>query len=268
MNESDKGFPEIIYKYRNWTDENHKKVITQNQLYFSPIKLFNDPFDSRIPTDFGMLDTDERKMKYAKEIVERNKASLTNYCFSVDSEVERIYNLLKNDLSTQQKRFEDIEVETSNRDYGVLSLSKRWNSILMWSHYSDSHKGYCIGFNWEKLRKHSVHFRSDRIYYSDDYPHIDPLEQDHMVNAWKRWQYKAKDWEYEKEYRIVKGLHMGDEERLYNFPDDYVAEIILGLNIEPSAKKEIVDIAKEKGVPVFQIKRVPFIFKLERERII
>ena len=30
---------------------------------------------------------------------------------------------------------------------GVLCLSACDNSILMWSHYADEHKGFCIGFN-------------------------------------------------------------------------------------------------------------------------
>src|SRR5262249_27556412 len=28
---------------------------------------------------------------------------------------------------------------------GILSLSERWDSLLMWSHYADSHRGLAIG---------------------------------------------------------------------------------------------------------------------------
>jgi len=31
--------------------------------------------------------------------------------------------------------------------YGVLCFSRRWNNILMWSHYADGHKGICLGFD-------------------------------------------------------------------------------------------------------------------------
>ena len=30
---------------------------------------------------------------------------------------------------------------------GVLSLSRRWDSSLMWSHYTSSHTGFCVGFD-------------------------------------------------------------------------------------------------------------------------
>jgi hypothetical protein len=31
--------------------------------------------------------------------------------------------------------------------YGALCFSRIWNSILMWSHYGDRHKGLCLGFD-------------------------------------------------------------------------------------------------------------------------
>lgn len=37
--------------------------------------------------------------------------------------------------------------ENVNNNIGILSLTKKWNNTLMWAHYTDSHKGLCVGFD-------------------------------------------------------------------------------------------------------------------------
>ena len=39
------------------------------------------------------------------------------------------------------------QVEKVNEDIGIFSLSKNWKSSLMWAHYTESHKGFCVGFD-------------------------------------------------------------------------------------------------------------------------
>tara|TARA_B110000908_G_C10223573_1_gene436679 strand:+ start:1226 stop:1393 length:168 start_codon:yes stop_codon:yes gene_type:complete len=38
-------YPDILYKYRTWSDKYHKTVLTQKQLYYSPPSEFKDPKD-------------------------------------------------------------------------------------------------------------------------------------------------------------------------------------------------------------------------------
>lgn len=45
-----------------------------------------------------------------------------------------------------QSALEKTRRETVER-YGVLCFSRLWDSILMWSHYGDRHKGLCLGFD-------------------------------------------------------------------------------------------------------------------------
>ena len=37
--------PPKLYKYRNFDDPNHLRVISHNEIFFSSPKNFNDPFD-------------------------------------------------------------------------------------------------------------------------------------------------------------------------------------------------------------------------------
>ena len=51
-----------------------------------------------------------------------------------------------------QNEFSKREFEKANAHHGVICFSGRWDSVLMWSHYANYHKGFCLGFNLEKLK--------------------------------------------------------------------------------------------------------------------
>lgn len=55
-------FPEILYKYRIWDDDNHKNVISKRQLFYSQPSSFKDPIDCRSVIRYDLL--------YQKEKIE------------------------------------------------------------------------------------------------------------------------------------------------------------------------------------------------------
>jgi hypothetical protein len=61
----------VLYKYRNWTDENHKKMLKENELFFASPRSFNDPFDCKIPVNFSILNTNEKIDLYVKALIAR-----------------------------------------------------------------------------------------------------------------------------------------------------------------------------------------------------
>lgn len=83
--------------------------------------------------------------------------------------------------------------------------------------------------------------------------------------------YKAKDWEYKQEYRLLisdqKELSKDKESRIITIPDNYITEINLGLSTSDPDKTEIIEIVKQKNIKVYQIKKVPFEFNLKRSQI-
>lgn len=82
---------------------------------------------------------------------------------------------------------------------------------------------------------------------------------------------KSYDWNYEKEYRLVKFFLPDtptDDDRTQVVKDDCFAEVIIGLLTPEDAKKEIIKAAREKGLKVYQAKKVPFKFEIDREEIL
>jgi len=76
---------------------------------------------------------------------------------------------------------------------------------LMWSHYTDNHKGICVEYSEsivQKLSDHEKFLLQGEVNYSDSPPDIDILE-DHKSQIDKMTLNKQSEWEYEKEYRVI-----------------------------------------------------------------
>jgi hypothetical protein len=80
---------------------------------------------------------------------------------------------------------------------GVVCLSAIPNSLLMWGHYADSHKGCLIGFDCERLCQHHPPFDSGPVIYADRRAFLGSGSVEGIFRT------KFKDWKYEKEYRLI-----------------------------------------------------------------
>jgi hypothetical protein len=49
--------PKIVYKYRgDWNNPYHRKLITEQLMWFAPPKELNDPYDIRTPVRFDITE--------------------------------------------------------------------------------------------------------------------------------------------------------------------------------------------------------------------
>lgn len=126
---------------------------------------------------------------------------------------------------------------------GVLCLSTTQKSILMWSHYADNHRGFCIGF------KNNIGFNENdvmQVKYSESrendllYQYILTLD----MNEDQKKLYlmreiilkKYIDWKYEEEWRII------NKKGVKNYSDDHLDSIIFGLKMDQAHKRKILSI--------------------------
>jgi hypothetical protein len=256
--------PETVYKYRDWNNDFHKKVITNKELFLASPALFNDPFDCKIPVAYWKLGDPELAREYFPKIVERHKPHLTET--EKIAEVERLI---------EEGRFRDDDYlifmekdffDKLNKKVGILSLTAHRDNVVMWSHYSNSHKGYCIGFNSKILFNNPDHFGcGGQVIYAKEFPEILPTE-DLVQQMVKQTYIKSDMWEYEKEYRLSKfnGANLTIE-----FPQEAVNEIILGCSMSESDKKSIINIAKCNfpKAKIIQAREIRKTFKLGFEEV-
>ena len=262
--------PKIIYKYRNWTSKHHKSALISNELYLSAPSDFNDPFDCKITKNHHSLDSQEKVEEYIEKGISENLELLKAEGRDIETEKKQLRKRLQN-LDEYQKEHEEVNTEYIDKYLGVLSLAGSWNSILMWSHYGDFHKGYCIGFDEKKLRKTGFFGKGGNVIYTSELPFIDPIKDENIVKtSFYRTHYKAKDWEYEEEYRLTKLFYDKPNEepnRIIKVPEDCYKEVIIGLKTPKKHKDEIIAECKKRKIDVFQARKEPYKFKIKREPI-
>ncbi len=258
--------PKIIYKYRDWENEYHRRSLTQNQLYFAPPSSFNDPFDCRIPDNIFSLDTDDKLRRYTDLVMIKTRDRIHEKGLNMEEERIKFYEELKKDPSIHHNKLEKVLFEKQDLHIGVISFSAIWDNILMWSHYAANHTGFCIGIYEEKLRNSGLTGAGGMVNYDKelDYPLIDPLNEDAVEKSLLRTQNKAKSWSYEQEYRVMKTYFpkvANKEDRTIQLPDDFYSEVILGLDFPESSIDEIVTIAQKKKL--MSTKHVRFLLNLK-----
>lgn len=264
------NYPKIIYKYRSWSNNYHKDILLKNQVYLSSPIDFNDPFDCKIPKNFLLIDSPEKIEKYVNDVFERQKSFFLANGFNIENEKIEYAKSLTN-IQKFQKEKEEIEFPMIDNHYGVLCMSARWNSILMWSHYGDFHKGFCIGLNEEKMRESGLFGKGGPVTYSENFPIINPLENEEiMITSFLQTHYKSIDWSYEEEYRFTNLMFPEkptNEIRTKVFNDDCIEEINLGVNIDINHKEEIIVEARKRKIKIYQLIKVPFKFEFDRIEI-
>ena len=210
IDDVEKGdFPRYLYKYRA-PNEFTKNIIRNNALYYPTPLTFNDPFDCQI-----RLSTDST-YKQIVAYLRRNNTDL------VSAEIKRQANhWFKN-----PRLFDRIINESARESFnnnGVSCFTSDPTSILMWSHYADSHKGICMKF--DVLADPSAFFAGYKVNYEVEYPIWNHVRSDTGQSVTNLLTTKAKQWEYEQEYRVLK---IGDPGN-HSFAPSALVEIIFGL---------------------------------------
>lgn len=264
--------PEIVYKYRDWNNPFHKNILLHNEIYLASPKDFNDPFDCRIPMNF-INQTPEDRNDYITELAISQSENIEQHGLELEFFIRNVEKEMQDILAFQTDK-ENYYYDLLDKFYGILSLSKKWNGILLWSHYANYHKGFCIGFWEEKLRASGSLVRTGKVKYPKEFPIIKPAiektKKDRLNRIHVQTTTKSQDWKYEKEYRLLKCYFPHEPkpfERLIQFSDEVISEVILGINISSSDKEEIVSLCKLKNISVYQAKKVSFKFEIDRELI-
>lgn len=133
------------------------------------------------------------------------------------------------------------------KEIGIYSLTTETNNYLMWSHYADSHRGICIGFN-SKILYNSVEGTLSPVQYQEELPVHDMLGN--VIDFHKRLLCtKSLCWEYENEYRLTK-FH--GARKIFKIPLKGIEEIILGCGLSFNEKCELINSIK-RNIPTCKI---------------
>ncbi|MGB4062522.1 MAG: DUF2971 domain-containing protein [Azonexus sp.] len=136
---------------------------------------------------------------------------------------------------------------------GVFSLSYNPLEELIWAHYGGSHRGFCIGYDTQKLVafEPNVHYLLD-VQYSNAAPNLvssDLLFADSPVGVLRKMLgTKSKPWAYEEEVRVITqppGLHEYDYRA--------VKVVYFGLRCPESTRMAVMETVAGRGVTYQQV---------------
>lgn len=243
---TDEKIPSILFKYRDWTNKFHQKLITNQEIYLPRPSEFNDPFDGNIPVRWDL-------MTY-EECFEKNLELINTVHKDKDQKLVREYAKKVTDEKTlwhpeKLSKERPEQLDKWNSIIGLFSLSKLNDNILMWSHYSLNHTGFIVGLRTESLINDYDFDYLEPIKYQEEYPIIKGTD-DTTIQFYKKFFHKSELWEYEKEWRLSKN-HI--EKRLVKLKKETIDQIIIGCGADKKRTKEIVEKAKKHLLPSTKI---------------
>ena len=250
----------LLFKYRDFSARSLTALST-NKMFFAAPSLFNDPFDcSFVPYKATTL---EQIMVDFEEPVK----SLHNFSRSEAREyIKCCFCTNRNQfIGDMREAFKNVVL----RGFGVYCLSHIDNDILMWSHYTDGHKGFCLVFN-----RTEDNFLSDakEVNYPEDdkYPDlIWPKSIEGFVQfATTIVLTKSKHWKYEEEWRKIDRPDSQKTTESYlghevEYSNDMLAGIIFGAKMPHEHRKVIKQLTADKGVIFKEAKISPTHFRVE-----
>jgi hypothetical protein len=181
----------ILYKYFPCNTNTFKSLAVQGLWCHYPFKM-NDPFEC--------LSTVERKFNDNK--INDFREHINN--IKINNEV---LNEIQKSDNTIIEKFINKQRSSLIKKLAFCSLSEVKDSILMWSHYANSHYGIVIGFEFNDL-KDDYHFQ--KIDYIDELPDFDLIKfadflngkDEYIAELIKDISVKSLAWAEEKEWRI------------------------------------------------------------------
>jgi hypothetical protein len=132
------------------------------------------------------------------------------------------FELLPFSLKDRAQRWAAHETKRGlAKNRGVLCFSAHWRDPVIWAHYSDKHKGICLGFDVPDETAQPVRYTADRVPFPDS-----PGAEDMNLMLWTKFI----NWAYEEEIRIWATLQEHEDGIYYkNFGDDLrLVEVIAG----------------------------------------
>ena len=183
--------PTALYKYQTLTAYSLASLINDTVWLAQP-SSFNDPFDCAITADRSKL---KESVAHAVEFI--SKASDPATLVDKDLLGER-----KGDAEAYEQY--RLGIRSVLQQSGILCLSEDPNSMLMWSHYANHHRGFCIQYDFSEGSR--LRTLAQPVRYSDSMPSVslaDLAGANRTEALDSLWLTKAACWSYEKEWRVI-----------------------------------------------------------------
>lgn len=258
MNKANGSKGNYLYRYQPFHRKNIEKnnfvdnleIFQKKELFFVSPLDFNDPFDCKaFLTHNGCTAEDLFKyicwqfkcspLRQTNTDEEIRNDAFNSLCDVLGDEIFKGVSELSESLERHKANyFRDIkgDASTDKQGIGVLSLSGKNDNILMWGHYADGHKGYCLEFNRERLENwlKVIPAKLAKVDYMNSYPTLrDFLEcVKNGIGSSLDGLFllrKSSHWGYEEEWRAIVNIDWKvAAPQIHSFPEQILTGVIFG----------------------------------------
>ena len=240
--------PEVtrLYKYRA-LDAYALTAIINNIGWFATADSFNDPFDCAISVADEKL---EDSVQHAIEVIaERTGTEFSDADRKVKPEDAEAFHRYQKQLQ-----------EGLRQEIGIFCLTEVPDDILMWSHYANCHRGFCI--QYDRTPANSLGRLASPVRYARNYPLIsfrDMAGPDKEKTTEALWLTKSDHWSYEREWRVLQVP--GGKAHQFDFD---ITGIIFGIRMPETERYTIRNVlANRSNVSFREAKKSRSEFKIE-----
>lgn len=247
----------VLFKYT--TIDTLEKILDGCSLKFTNPLDFNDPFDCNFPGYY--LDR-----KYIEKTIRKTFKKLgvnINSIQGISGQIDKLHNAIFSAFNDHLDGIrQDWDLLIS--DYRILCVTDKKDNILMWSHYSDSHRGSVLGIDFSFLKnrkpdrvtyehygdwfKGKIDAELDKAIYSIAKSTLSTSADEYTENTFSKnmlslmaeyFYFKREDWRYEREYRAVIPAESFPND-LCKIPSENIKEIIFGVNSDNKAIDSLI----------------------------
>lgn len=218
----------IVYSFRKYSVFTLEDLINKTITVVRPSKM-NDPFDSI--ADLW------RKTEFLKNITGGKGHE----------------DLLDRSMNYFRIRSFQADRKTYSTNDDLLQ------SVKMWSHYADNHKGLCIKFRLKEKFFRDINEKDSSVLRIAPVEYKEQSVIDKSMKTLDAYFVKNKEWEEEGEVRLLS-YNPHTEEDHYAVPmgdDAKIEEVIFGYLCQDDCKKTIYNLLSPKGVSFYMMKPNP-----------
>ncbi|MEJ5861664.1 DUF2971 domain-containing protein [Pseudomonas farsensis] len=276
------NFPVSLYKYRV-VNQYSLSNLANATLYLAAANAFNDPYDSAVSFDPLFGETYAGSLSDAIGLSAERRSEILNGPDPMRAVLEEMLKVSGQVVESAQldviqsvmsERHEVMKAEIVTgmnerlrSSYKVCSLTERLDSLPLWAHYADNHKGFAMEYDFKNLPFDNImSYMLWPVRYRGIFNAADMLKGVRVgmnfnnLFALVAALHKSSDWAYEQEWRLV--LPDGEAEQARNF-DAPLKAVHLGTNISSDDERLVRESARIANVPVFKMRLIPHRFSME-----
>ena len=148
-----------------------ERIFTHNELHFPSPSSLNDPLECRPFTTLGDISNQQYKKQYVSYFT---KVMIAGGNTADPKEIAKWLESHTQETANEYSKQLTEELRSSFTKYRICSFSAVNNNPLLWSHYADSHKGFCLIFDADN----DLFGSAMKMIYQDEYPSYDFTEED------------------------------------------------------------------------------------------